>query len=774
MTLTLSADARRQVQAQIPASPLPAWCSLLVLVVLLGLIAIGLGHASVPAPVAASAPPTAFSSARAMLQLRQIASTSHPTGSAANAAVRAYLVKELTALGLAPEVHQGTGIRTRGGAPAGGPMHNVVVRLPGTTPGKALLLAAHYDSAPLSLGAADNGASVAAILETLRALKAGAPLRNDVIAIFTDGEEAGLLGSETFVASDPWAKLAGMVLNFEYRGNGGPMLMFEASNGNGRLIAGLKTVPHPLGNSLMHEVYQRMPNDTDMTQLRRIGVPGMNFGAIEGLTHYHTALDRPELFSEASLQHQGDTMLALARHFGAVSLDSIKADDSVYFDAAGIGMVSYPQAAALPLGALAAVLFGAALWLGKRRAAVRPARVIGAAFGMLVASFALAALAQLLWFAIGKVHPDYALLLQGDTYNSHWYLIAFCAFTAGLFTLGLTRAGTYLTATEQGLGAAGLWLALLIGASVAMPGASFLLLWPLVGALLASLVLLLPWAARQPNTVRAAILLLGAVPAVILVAPFVRQVYISLTPQSVGVPMLLLALLLCLLTPLLGMVSRRRTVPLALLAICAACLLTAGAGAGFSDEHPRPNTLSYAQHGDAGKALWLSSDNDLDAWTSTFFPTQQVGKVPEIFGDARISVWHEAAPSLNLPAPTAEVVSDVLADGKRNLTLRVKSPRRAETIAVRVEAAEVFGASFDGRELDGINPKRWRFDIHGVAEQGHLLRLTVPAATAFQVRLTDLSYGLALAPHQARPSGMIAQPMRDSDTTRVVAVIPFK
>ena len=774
MTLTLSADARRQVQAQLPAAPLPAWCLLLALLVLMGLTTIGLMHASVPAPVPASAPATAFSSERAMLQLRKIASTSHPAGSAANAAVRAYLVAQLSALGLAPQVHQGTGIRTRSGIPAGGPMHNVVVRLPGTTPGKALLLAAHYDSAPLSLGAADNGASVAAILETLRAIKAGAPLRNDVIVVFTDGEEAGLLGAEAFVSGDTWAKQAGMVLNFDYRGNSGPMLMFETSNGNGRLIAGLKTAPHPLGNSLMYEVYKRMPNDSDMSHLRQLGVPGMNFGAIEGLTHYHTALDRPDLFSEASLQHQGDTMLALVRHFGAIALDTLGAADDVYFDAAGIGMASYPLAYVLPLGALGALIFGATLWLGKRNAALRPRRVLGAALGLLLASMVLAAIAQLVWFVIGKVHPDYALLLQGDTYNSRWYLPAFCALTIGLFTLGLARVGAWLTAAEQGMGAAALWVVLLLAVSVALPGASFLLLWPLVGVLLAALVLLLPWAARQPNTVRAAILLLGAAPGVILFAPFVRQIYIALTPQLPGVPMLLLALLLGLLSPLLGLVSSRRSVPLALLATFAACLLVAGVNAGFSQERPRPNTLSYAQQGDAGKAFWLSSDHDLDAWTSQFFRDKQVGKVPEIFGDANLSVWHAAIPSLGLPAPRADVISDLVADGKRSLTLRIKSPRHAERMSVKVEAAEVSGASFDGRELVGINGKRWRFDIVGVADQGHLLRLTVPAATAFKVRLTDLSYGMALAPGQARPVGMIAQPFRDSDSTRVVSLIAFE
>ncbi|UUZ50698.1 hypothetical protein LP420_13675 [Massilia sp. B-10] len=45
------------------------------------------------------------------------------------------------------------------------------------------------------------------------------------------------------------------------------MLMYETSNGNGALIMpSLHSAPKAMGNSLMFEVYKRMPNDTDMTE----------------------------------------------------------------------------------------------------------------------------------------------------------------------------------------------------------------------------------------------------------------------------------------------------------------------------------------------------------------------------------------------------------------------------------------------------------------------------------------------------------------------------
>ena len=53
------------------------------------------------------------------------------------------------------------------------------------------------------------------MLETGRGLASTRPLRNDVVMIFTDGEEAGLLGASSFVAEHPLADRRGVILNWE-------------------------------------------------------------------------------------------------------------------------------------------------------------------------------------------------------------------------------------------------------------------------------------------------------------------------------------------------------------------------------------------------------------------------------------------------------------------------------------------------------------------------------------------------------------------------------
>ena len=75
---------------------------------------------------------------------------------------------------------------------------------------------------------------VSALLESVRALTAGPPLRNDVVVVLTDAEEACLCGAEAFAASHPLAADGGVVLNFEARGTSGPPIMFETSRGQRR------------------------------------------------------------------------------------------------------------------------------------------------------------------------------------------------------------------------------------------------------------------------------------------------------------------------------------------------------------------------------------------------------------------------------------------------------------------------------------------------------------------------------------------------------------
>lgn len=101
-----------------------------------------------PEVVPATVPADQFSAERAMGHVKVIAGEPHRTGSREAAKVRDYLLDAMTELGLEPFVRTDPKI----------PGQSVQGRLPGKTPGgKAVMLAAHYDSAPEAPGGGRRG-----------------------------------------------------------------------------------------------------------------------------------------------------------------------------------------------------------------------------------------------------------------------------------------------------------------------------------------------------------------------------------------------------------------------------------------------------------------------------------------------------------------------------------------------------------------------------------------------------------------------------------------
>jgi hypothetical protein len=728
-----------------------------------------------PSPLPASASASVFSSARAMHYLKAIAQQPHPIGNAENAKVRDYLVAELKALGLEPNVQTELAINNRRQKIIAGVVHNVIVRISGINASKALLLAAHYDSTHTGPGAADNGASVAAILETLRALKNLPSLQNDLICIFTDAEEAGLLGAEAFVAQHPWAKDIGLAFNFEYRGNQGPLLMFETTEGNGKLIEGLANVPHPFGNSLMYEVYKRLPNDTDLSVFKRVGIAGMNFAAIEGHTSYHTQLDRPELIQEASLQHEGETMLSLVQYFGNTDLTKLKSPDKVYFDVPGLGMVNYPASWVKPLCSVLIVLFGVLLILSMRCGKLRLLRTLLGAPLLLLGALALAGSCQLLWSGIKYIHPSYQLILQGDTYNSQWYLLAFVLLTIAIFSAAQLIIRKWFNPIEMNLSAIGGWLIMLIAASLWIPGASFLFFWPLASVFIATG---LSFGLRKLNNsslVSVLISILGVAPGILMLAPFIKALFIALTPNQIGLVMGVLALFLGLLTPLLNLVLRSFMLQWLLLIAGIGFLIMGSITSGFDTQHPRPNNLFYALDSVSGKALWLSTDRSLDQWTRTFFASsKEKRRAPEIFGENITTFWTGVAPAMPLQAPVIDILRDDIRSDIRTISIQARSLRQAPELDVYVEGTGVISSKVENRIVSESLVPNWSFQGFGFSEKGVHIELTIKADNPFKIRVIDFSYELPETGFRPRPPDMITQPFGLSDTKAVVNMATFK
>jgi hypothetical protein len=326
----------------------------LALLVCLGAGAVALLRSGPPAPAPVDAAAREFSALRARERLAGLLADEapHPVGSAAATALRARLVAQLRALGLTPEELPSFACTELGSC---APVVNVLVRVPGQEPGPALLLATHYDSVPAGPGAADDGHGVAVVLELLRALQADGPPRRPLLAVFTDGEEAGLLGARAFVEHPAFAEV-GAVINLEARGTGGAARMFETSDGNAALVAAYAAgAARPSAQSLSYEVYRRLPNDTDLTVFKRAGAQGLGFAFIGGVRRYHTPQDDLAHLDLGSLQQQGDAALGTTRALLAAGIVPA-AGNSSYIDLFAGCLLRWPASLDLPLAGLALLL----------------------------------------------------------------------------------------------------------------------------------------------------------------------------------------------------------------------------------------------------------------------------------------------------------------------------------------------------------------------------------------------------------------------------------
>ena len=742
-----------------------------------------------PEPLPAAAAPADFSAARALGHLQVVAARPHPIGSREHAAVRDYISGELAGLGLEPSPQETTVVNRRWGLPfSAGRVRNVAARLRGAGGGRAILLACHYDSVPTSPGAGDDGSGVVTLLEAARALKAGPPLVNDVIFLFTDGEEVGLLGAAAFVAEHPWAKDVGLVLNFEARGNGGPAVMFETSGGNGELISGFAAgAPHPAASSLYYEIYKRLPNDTDFTVLRALDAPGLNFAFLDGIGHYHTLLDDPREINPGSVQHHGSYAVGLARHFGGAPLADTKAADAVYFNVLGSTFVHYPGAWVVPLLILATLLFVLVVVRGFRG---RELTAFGVAFGflgLLEAMVVSVAAVWLAWRLVLLAGPALRAMPWGEPYRSGGFRVAFVLLAVAAASALYVLLRRWARAENLAAGALLWWLALSVFVSVSVPGASYLFTLPLLFVLAARALVASP---RLHDTPWGRVLTAAAfVPGVVLLAPVVNNIFVALTLSGSATAAVFVVLLCALLLPPLLTVADAAGWKLpALLALAAVCLAAAGILlAGFDRQRPRVNNVFYALDADAGRAVWASADEGPDEWTRQFFGAGAVRQsMAEFFPNSTREYLKAPAPAVPVAAPEARLIGDRTAGDVRTVTFRVTSPRGAPVVSVFAEpGVEVLDAAADGKPAGGAaggDPapaapsKNWGVNFYGLPEAGADIVLKTRAGRPLKLLLLDRSYGLPQSPAlpvRPRPEEMMPAPHWTSGTTFVVRRLVF-
>ncbi|MFE3451363.1 M28 family peptidase [Nonomuraea sp. NPDC059194] len=728
-------------------------------------------------PLPTSAPGTQFIAERALAHLERFAAEPRPIGSPASDRARDYLVGQLRAAGLEVEVQRSVGARSAAGLATFGQVDNIVGRLPGTDPTGTVLIAAHYDSAAMGPGASDDGAAVAAMIETIRALREGTGPRNDIVLLMSDGEEDGVLGAEAFVREHPLGRKGGVLLNWEARGVSGPSLMFETSRNNARLVeAFVNAVPAPRGDSSMVELYRLLPNNTDFTPLTKAGFTGMNFAYIERSSLYHTAGDSIANLNRGSLQHHGTNMLALARSLGDTDLRTLSSDhDVTYFRALGT-MITYPDLFVWPLAALAVLAVAGLAVVGRVRRLLSLPRLLVATVSAVVPLILSVVLAQGLWELLVAWRPAYDAM--GGLLHRPLPFQAAVAVLSALAVLGWyqsmrRRLGPAALSVGALLWPAGLGV---LCAQVA-PGASFLFALPsmlcALGGLAALLLPPLTW-------VRLAAALLGPITAAMLLPSLAGNAFDGMGLALGGASALVLALFGLSVLPIVELflpdpATKPRRAAVLAVPLTAVVLAVGLVGTGlladrFDADRPRRTHLAYVMDADTRAAHWVSADGEPAEWTRRYVSGHDRAALPE--GYARGALWTGPAPAISAHGPRA----DVLARRGDTVKLRVTGGNGARSVTLRFDRPITQATADAGRfgsvsvPVTGTRTGTWPAEIRfrGIPARGVTITVRVPGAD--RVRLTVISEtdGLSAVPgFVPRPAGLVAATREDGDLVAV-------
>jgi len=708
-----------------------------------------------------------FSAARAARDIGWLAQAPHPLGSDRNRQVGRLLVARLQALGFEVfEREPQLGVFQTPQAPellVAGRVRNIIGILPGQDRNApAVLLMSHYDSVANSAGAADDGGGVAAALEIAANAKAAGGHRRDLILLFTDGEEAGLLGADAFFSRDPLRTHVGAVFNMEARGDSGRAMLIETARKDNAWLTALSPIGRPAAvNPLVTFLYESAPSRTDFSHALDAGLTGLNFSFMGSEFAYHSPISTPNHVDLRSVQDLGDAVGPAARRALDAAAWPRPSGAIAASDLLGVALVRYPAgwgwgliaaAAALLFMALRGGLLGRAGAMSLLQGASGVAQLFAVEVAVLRAAerwltpagdyvqrrVALGYMPQiligLLLLSAGIALTRWSALAAGA--QRRWTLAAF-GLIGGLGLVGgadatiLIAAGAAIllllvtparAAAPEGLwwGGTALGLACAAAAQVLAPACAPVLAWP---TLVASIALL--WLAGTNSTRlwrRGAAGAL-AVLALAQILIWAEGLVVMVGPASLSLAAPLAAIGALLVLPLLAQGGPHLRISI----VCGMVLAAAGAAAlalpRMLGPGPGDPTVTEAFALDdlaTGRRGLASSLPRRDDWTRAVLGPQarRIDARPEY----PKPIWFAAAPQ----APPSRLTQPALAlqrDGAGAIALTAQAANGGRILRFFLRPSyRVSAVSIDGRRIAmAMTPRDWsEIDVEADAPAVHV------------------------------------------------------
>lgn len=750
-----------------------------------------------------------FSAQRAMKHLDVIASQPRPVGSEGHRLTRSYLKETLTQMGLEPQIQQTSTVLRFPDAPgySAGTVENIMVRLPGTDSTGAIALNAHYDGAATGPGAADCGSCVIVVLETLRVILEGPPLKNDLIVVFSDAEEVGDLGAHAFATQHPWMKDIRLAINFEAMGTEGPAYLYATSQNNSKLITSYtRAVPWNISNSFIVGIFGLVPQQRlacDLQDYFNAGSAGYGFVFTGNTSAYHTRLDNKESLDPGTVQQLGENTLALLRHYNDYDLNTLEADSQAVFFTLWPGFViQYSAADSLPLAVFGTLLLAVVLLVGIRMQKLKPGKTAAAVAFFILAVLLAAAVTTGTWYLLKILNTNLQTSLIGNWAVENYLngLLILSATVMLIFSLFVSGKIDYRHQVAASLtGIAGLS----VFTSLAFPVGSYVFAWPLLTGSLALLWILLGKRSGRYHWVTAGAVLGVLATGITLFAPIITgpNPFVGLLirlDSLTGAPLLAVgclfaAIIAGLAIPFTAILfekpesarwNRRWVLPAACFWVCVVIFSIATAQSGYDLEHPRPESIRYEYDADSGTSAWVTGDANPGPWISQMLPPE--ASKPSTSESSLLQYWPTTfsgpAPSLNPGHPEAQVLEDNLIQGQRIIRFNIRTFDAGSLLFITVNSdSPIDNARLNHRPIDmeGYQPLEEGELLIAYAAcpaEGIELELKLDGTKPVLLSLVEISDGLPDFPTQedvTRPHTTMPSPL-SADYTVVRKTRRFK
>ncbi|MGB0891796.1 MAG: M20/M25/M40 family metallo-hydrolase [Flavobacteriaceae bacterium] len=627
---------------------------------------------------------TEFSIDRALFHLKNISKKTHYVGSSEHTIVRDYIFKELEKLNLSPEIQDQVVINNKWRAATN--TSNIIATIKGSGNGKALLLLTHYDSSPhSSLGASDAGSGVVTILEGVRAFLAkNKQPKNDIIILFSDAEELGLLGAKAFVENHSLAKNVGLVLNFEARGSGGPSYMLMETNGkNSKLLSEfLKANPnYPAANSLMYSIYKMLPNDTDLTVFRENGnINGFNFAFIGDHFDYHTAQDSYERLDRETLLHQADYLTTTLNYFSDSDLNNLNSNkDFVYVNFPFIGLLTFPFSWIFPLFLIALSIFLVLIFFGIKKQKLTVHGILRGFIPLLSSLFIVGGATFGLWKLILIIHPKYQDILHGFTYNGYQYILAFTFISLWIIFKIYNRFFKQVSQTDLFIAPITLWFLINIFILNYLQGAGFYII-PVFIALIILAILIFMNIQDKSKPILFTIL---SIPTIYIFSPFIKMFPVGLGLKMLFISGTFIVFVFGLMTPIFHTQKKKNNLQyyFGFLAILVFGLATYNSG--FDLNKKKPNSMVFVQNIDKNTSYWATYNKVLDDYTNQFLgdnPTKgSITSTLKSKYNTRFA-YHKETENKPLKSSLTTINKDTVIDNHREVSFTITPQRKINKI----------------------------------------------------------------------------------------------